>query len=307
MSLSLNTPPNTPPPHILGNERVEDKEEQKRKQKANKAATEAVSALGAGAGIEIAEEVEAEEEGVYETVFQVHIPGKGRAKILKLLKEYSEVVNKSGALQNCANVSLVYLNIIENPEQYLETCHYREGTQIIEVKHALKHALQAAGIAFDSTYSKNNRYYNLKMKGSTFGNILQTIGNDLQDDYATIIQIMWEGGGSHIVVLLKKGSILFLIDPQKISQTRKTAAYPLRKKLLSTTVRKPREYANKILSIRAFLGPIVPKELTHLIKYDPTHLVTGNLMAVNYEKKFGGTRRQKSKAKKSQKSRRSSR
>lgn len=250
------------------------------------------------------------EIGPQGSLFQVN--GAGLEDRFAIVAPYSHV-EMSYNIQNCTNISLVLLGIIENPEKYLETCTSRYmGTSVTETGYILEQALGNAGIPF----GKKLEFVSIDVSDpATFGTKLWEIGKQLRDDFATPLDIIWDNNKRHTVILKKiinfwKGEVLLFIDGQVMDEN---GEYPLLQMIPESekeTIFQSPTYARQIVKLIAYLGPIVPEEKLSLLKFDPTQRGQKGILMNTSAYGFGGHRkvsRRKRKHKKTRKAKHSSR
>lgn len=127
---------------------------------------------------------------------------------LPMLKEYAAM--GLVGLKNCVNLSLVYLGLISDVKKYLEVCTSRnKGTELAEVDEVLA---TVVGYKFPSATSKVT-------PETSFQNILQSIGDSLLPEHATIVWIAFKDQdmGHSVIVKKEADSTLRLLDFQIIN------------------------------------------------------------------------------------------
>lgn len=218
-------------------------------------------------------------------LFQIFYPFE---KHLALLREYAA---KYGVLQNCANLSFVYLGMIKRPKAYLETCTPREaGTNSFEISDTLRLSLRQVGYNLPPLVEGKSVIALPVTAGVSFGQRIREIAARLNPLHATLLPIRFENGSGHVCVLRKKGGGVLpleieLVDPQLFNPD---GSYPLRVSVNEGALM-PSPYVQAVTFLNAILGPTIDAFQVFQIPFNITG-EKGFLMNV-----MGGSKTRKSK------------
>jgi hypothetical protein len=185
------------------------------------------------------------------TLFQVKVGRMRNAIMLSSLRPYASQFGSG--LNNCANLSLVYLGLLKDPVSYLETCTGRGiATNTGEIGEVIRGAVKKIGITLPPFVEGVNPSLGPVDAEHTFSARLREIGESLIPEHATIIGVQFADGSRHAAILKKeKNSDLIFEDYQIIMPD---GSYPA-----STAVPDAGDqavpYAQPITTVYAFLGP----------------------------------------------------
>jgi hypothetical protein len=204
---------------------------------------------------------------VPKTLFQVWVGKIRNAFILPTLREYA--AEYEVALSNCANLSLVYLGLLQDPKKYLETCTGRgieSGLEEIDI--VIRSALLKAGIDIPAFVEGVNPILEPVNAAHTFSSRLREAGEGLLPSHATILGLEFANGSRHTAILRKENdSQLTFLDFQIIMPD---GSYPALAPV-------PAEgdmvdfYPSPVVTVFAFLGPNITSFKNSLLaKYEAT-------------------------------------
>ncbi len=191
-------------------------------------------------------------------------------------------------LFNCINISLVYLRLIKNPGDYLETCASRHDITLWgEMSETLRKAVgteKMAPLRMGETILPLNVSFFITPEQR-----LREIGQHLAQGYATLIALEYANGNIHVALLRRtqRDGTLLYIDPQIKDQN---GSWPLIRTPNSQRI--PR--SELVRNVYYFVGPIIPRGGFQLgnMRYDPTAL-SGNAPLMKVNKPTNGGRSRK--------------
>lgn len=230
------------------------------------------------------------------TLLQIYLSDEDlQARLLLTASESYR--NRNGVLYNCANLVLVLLDLVVDPKRYLSKCTARERiTELHELDTITKEAFAAAGIAYAGTTA--NMHEVVLQVPQTFLKTLLILAENLKRGYATLLGILFQNEGHHLVLLRKRmdGTIEFL-DPQSKDTSIFTAEkYPLRKAFRPNSIVMANPYGfspgMKIVSVFYFTGPSLNEAEAKAAK----STLSRNIMNEGAGKRKGGRQTRKSKS-----------
>jgi hypothetical protein len=223
------------------------------------------------------------EEEDKDTILQIPISYEELKQRLELTKAYSELHKKEEELLNCANLVLVLLGLVTEPENYLLKCYDRSAlTQEYELNTIVVEAFQKAEITYKGE-AYTNLFEHAKFleitEENTYEKVLKDIQKYMSQNHGTPLGITFEDGTMHLVLLYKGFFAARLIDPQLVT---KLGFYPLTNIFF---IKNP--FIKNIKNIIVFAGPILPESKKALAK----STLSENIMHLNKPKKQGGKRK----------------
>lgn len=202
------------------------------------------------------------EEEEKDTILQIPISYEELKQRLELTKGYSELHKKEEQLLNCANLVLVLLGLVTEPEKYLLKCYDRSAvTKEYELNTIIVEAFQKAEITY-----KGEAYTNLfdhakifeLSEEITYQALFKEIQKYMSQNHGTPLGITFEDGTMHLVLLYKGFFAARLIDPQSVT---KLGFYPLTNIFLTKN-----PFQNNIKNIIVFAGPTLPESKKNIAK-----------------------------------------
>lgn len=212
------------------------------------------------------------------TVFQVALPFAMISTTAKITEAFADP-----ALNNCANLTLVFLGLSKEPKRYLEICRqYAERTQqdtlTDYINDGIRQVLPGGPPAVLQEYAVDLH--------TPFGMRMAQIGNSLQSGHGTLVGFAFADGTKHIAAVYETwfGHRVYLVDFQLRNPDQ---SYPAIHEI-SADGTTPSPYGSPVVSIFVTHGPIISSLAS--VKQMGLHIYQTHFMNVN----TGGKRRHKS-------------
>ena len=201
-----------------------------------------------------------------DTLLQFAVSDQQLEERLQLVRAFSknQIQLSDYILQNCANLTLVLLGLIQNPKKYLQVCTRRsKATQFTEISRTIKNTnegclLEEVEIPFHF-YRRNGQSISYDRA------ITEYIGPELKPGYATLIHFQY-GTHNHCILVRKTSGneIVELIDAQDVATD---GTYPFRQNLTHGAGSLQFSPGPNIKGIKYYIGPAYDKV------YNPSAIV----------------------------------